>query len=158
MRRFYIIYLNVQGRANYHIIQSSDDDDDGGKNSTFLFKVSKRLFVTVLFGTTLSHCVSNQFRTVPASLMVPCPASSCPDELSWRVLSGGFCPVPYFYSTLLRDVVVPRDRDYLPFFLGAFCFLYHVLRSPANSPSFLKGLHPNLEPHGRGGGRLHPPL
>lgn len=32
MRTFYIIYLNVQGRANYHIIHSSVDDDDGEKN------------------------------------------------------------------------------------------------------------------------------
>lgn len=69
MCRFYIIYLNVQGRANYHIIHSSADDDDGEKNSTFLFKVSQGLFVTVLFGTTLSHGVSNRFRTVPAQLM-----------------------------------------------------------------------------------------
>lgn len=69
MCRFYIISLNGQGRANYHIIHCSVDDDDGQKNQTFLFKVSKGLFVTVWFGTILSHCVSNQFRTVPAQPM-----------------------------------------------------------------------------------------
>lgn len=68
----------------------------GGKNSTFLFKVSKGLFVTVVFGATLSHCVSNQFRIVPAQLMGSRPCLLPPAQMNTHgrvVLEGWGGPV-----------------------------------------------------------------